>query len=98
MKTVCILACCLLGLAAVTAASPETVAAEKKFVPQGHTYSPDKDRLPLLNSYQDRINSQADIYESEIYRIQRERAIQDAEIQRHILHDMRGGNTFRPRY
>ncbi len=97
MKTVCVLACCLMGLATMAATSPAAVAAEK-FVPQGHTYSPDQDRLPLLNSYQDRINSQADIYESEIYRIQRERAIQDAEIQRHIQHDLSGGSTFQPRY
>lgn len=86
-----------MGVTAMSAISVE-VSAGEKFVPQGHTYSPDKDRLPLLNSYQDRINSQADIYESEIYRVQRERAIQDAEIQRHILHEMDGGANFQPRY
>ena len=97
MNKVCVLAYCVIGLAVAEIVAPGAGAAEK-FVPQGHTYSPDKDRLPLLNSYQDRVNSQADIYEAEIYRIQRERAIQDAEMRRHIQHELGGGAEFQPRY
>ncbi len=92
-----VLFCCLLGMAAV-AVAPANSYAEQKFVPQGHTYSPDQNRLPLLNSRRDRVNSQADIYESEIYRIQRERAILEAEMTRHIQHDFSGGANFEPRY
>ena len=82
---------------AMASGLPSANAAEK-FVPQGHSYSPDENRLPLLNSSRDRVNSQADIYEAEIYRIERERAIIEGELQRHIQHDLSGGSEFQPRY
>ena len=81
---------------AVIATVP-AIAADK-FVPQGHTYSPQEDRLPLLNSNRDRVNSKADLYEAEIYRIERERAIIEGELTRHIQHDFSGGSEFQPRY
>lgn len=87
---------CLLGIAAF-AIAPASFAADK-FVPQGHTYSPDESRLPLLNSQRDRINSTADRYEAEMYRIERERAIIEGELTRHIQHDFGGGSEFQPRY
>ncbi len=84
-------------LAAVTALATSAGAVEQ-FVPKGHTYAPGDEQLPALNSQQDRINGQADIFESEIYRVQRERAIHEAEIRRLELHEMQGGNAFEPRY
>ena len=86
---------CLLGMT-VMATAP--VIAADKFIPQGHTYSPTEDRLPLLNSHRDRVNSKADLYEAEIYRIERERAIIEGELTRHIQHDFGGGSEFEPRY
>lgn len=58
---------CLQGYAAM--------AQEPKRIPSGHSYSPKHQRLPRLNSRQDRINGQADIYQSEIYRSQRDTAV-----------------------
>jgi hypothetical protein len=89
---------CVAAVSASVVLSPASFAVERKFVPQGHTYSPNEDRLPLLNSNRDRVNSQADIYESEIYRIERERSIQQGEWMRHIQHDLSGGANFRPYY
>lgn len=88
---------CLLGTAAL-AITPASAIAADKFVPQGHTYSPDENRLPLLNSQRDRVNSTADRYEAEMYRIERERAIIEGELTRHIQHDFGGGAEFQPRY
>jgi hypothetical protein len=68
------------------------------FVPKGHTYAPGAERLPALNSPQDRRNAQTDIYESEIYRIYRERALHEAEMLRLEQHDMKGGMELQPRY
>jgi len=88
---------CLLGIAAL-AITPTIASAADKFVPQGHTYSPDEDRLPLLNSQRDRINSTADRYEAEMYQIERERAIIEGGLKRHIQHDLSGGSEFKPYY
>ena len=88
---------CLLGIAALAMATASTFAADK-FVPQGHTYSPDDNKLPLLNSQRDRVNSTTDRYEAEMYRIERERAIIEGELTRHIQHDIYGGSEFQPRY
>ena len=78
--------------------SVTSAGAVEEFIPKGHTYAPGQERLPTLNSWQDRVNGQADIYETEIYRIQRERAIHEAEIRRMELHEMQGGNAFQPRF
>ncbi|MGI9462534.1 MAG: hypothetical protein ACR2OM_01255 [Aestuariivirgaceae bacterium] len=92
-----VLICGLLAMTVIAGVPDRSIAAER-FVPQGHTYSPDEDRLPLLNTRRDRINSQADLYEAEIYRVQKERAILEGELGRHIQHDFSGGANFRPRY
>jgi hypothetical protein len=65
-------------LALVTAAG-----AAENFVPLGLGYSPDRQQLPPLNSALDALNAQTDVYESEINRIQRQRAIQATELARH---------------
>jgi hypothetical protein len=66
----------LLGVAAIAQAA-------ENFVPMGLGYSPERQELPPLNSPLDELNAQADIYESEINRVQRERAIQGTELSRH---------------
>ena len=74
-----------------------SAGAEGNKVPTGHAYSPDQQRLPLLNSNRSRLEAQADIYESEIYRSQREAALGFSELRRAWSRDMRPP-TFQPRY
>src|SRR3954447_10628603 len=50
-------------------------SAFENYVATGHAYAPGHERLPPLNSEQDQINLQTDIYESELYTKQRERKI-----------------------
>ncbi len=61
-----------LGLA-LSVATFAPANAGDVFVPQGHSYAPNDERLPLLNSHQDRVNARAAEIETEIYRRQRER-------------------------
>jgi len=72
--------------------------AEQKFVPQGHSYGPGNDKLPPLNSYQDRITGQTDIYQTEIYNYHRDKAIWQADMDRLIQHDFAPGVHSQPRY
>ena len=58
-------------LAAVIALTPVPASAFENFIPLGNNYSPDDQTLPAFNSDQDRLNSQVDIYETEIYTRQR---------------------------
>ena len=74
------------------------IAAEN-FIPGGHTYSPDNEPLPQLNSDQDNINLNADLIESEINRQQRERKALDSQFQRFIgEQELNGGDTTVPEY
>ena len=57
---------CLLAAAALVL-SVESAAAYENFIPLGQNYAPGENELPPLNSEQERINAQVDIYESEIY-------------------------------
>ena len=82
----------------VASVGGSAMAGNGTFVPKGHSYSPGNERLPRTNSQKARISNQADIYESEIYRINRERAILDAEMRRMIELDLTGGTDFEPRY
>lgn len=87
----------IIALAALGLSTASAGAAEQ-FVPDGHTYAPGNEQLPPLNSPQDLRNGQADIYQSEIYRHQLERAIHEAEMRRLESHEMQGGTAFTPRY
>jgi hypothetical protein len=69
----------LVGILALATAA----GAAENFVPLGLGYSPDRQQLPPLNSALDALNAQTDVYESEINRIQRQRAIQATELARH---------------
>lgn len=60
--------------------------AEQNYVPSGHAYGPDFERLPPLNSRQDKIHAQADVYESEIRRRKVEQRIQMERLRLH--HDL----------
>ena len=46
---------------------PTQARAYENFIPLGHNYSPDEPVLPPLNSPQDQINAQVDIFEAEVY-------------------------------
>lgn len=70
-------------LAGLISLATGPVHAAENFVPMGLGYSPERQELPPLNSPLDELNAQADVYESEINRIQRERAIQATELSRH---------------
>ncbi len=48
--------------ALVAIASP--AAAYENFIPLGHSYSPDDETLPPLNSDQDQLNSEVDVEEA----------------------------------
>lgn len=50
--------------------SASAALAVENFIPSGHTYAPYGGPLPALNSPQDRVNNQADIYQSEIWHSQ----------------------------
>jgi len=64
------------------------VNANEFFQPYGATDHFGVDREPPLNSAQDRFNEQADIYQSEINRSQRERAYWDTYMRNNLLnHD-----------
>ncbi len=81
------------------AGSAVAFAEPGRRVPAGHSYSPTSQRLPALNSPQDKINSRADIYETEIYRANRDAAITFSNMRifgRDRL--LRGGSSNRPRY
>jgi hypothetical protein len=74
------------------------IAAEN-FIPGGHTYSPDNNPLPQLNSEQDNINLNADLIQSQINREQRERKVLDSQFQRFIgEQELQGGEATVPEY
>ena len=59
----------IITLSALLASAP--AMAFENFIPLGHNYSPDDQTMPEFNSDADRLNSQVDIYETEIYTRQR---------------------------
>ena len=74
-------------LAAVFAGVSGTASlAEQNFIPSGHAWGPGFEQLPPLNSRQDRIDAQADVYETEIRRSQLELRIQMERLRLH--HDL----------
>src|ERR1700752_679428 len=83
----------ILSLAFAGALLAPAFAAEN-FIPGGHTYSPDNEPLPELKSEQDKINLNADLIQSEIYRQQRERKRLDSQFRRFISEqELKGGDT-----
>jgi hypothetical protein len=72
--------------------------AAENFVPMGLGYSPERQELPPLNSPLDQLNAQADVYESEINRVQRERALKATELSRHQDLDLDTDPVLTPDY
>jgi hypothetical protein len=65
----------VVGMVGGFAGAAVAQSANNARVPTGHLYTPGNSRLPALNSRRDKINSRADIYETEIYRSNRDAAI-----------------------
>lgn len=83
----------LAAVAGIALGTPAGLAAET-FIPKGNSYSPDRGSLPELNSRQDRINLQADIFESEIYAVQHTQKIHDNEFSRFMYSQNLDGSDF----
>ena len=82
-----------LGLAlTVTLSVSGTASAAEYFVPQGHSYAPDDERIPLLNSRRDRVNARAAEIETEIYRRQLKQRRQQERM--NAFEDHQFGNRF----
>ena len=71
--------------------------ADQNFIPSGLAYGPGKEKLPPLNSRQDKIHAQADIYESEIRRRKLETRIMMERLRLHQdLNLSRPGRSYFP--
>lgn len=82
-------------LTAAAAVLAQPALAYENFIPLGHSYSPDTPELPAFNSEEDRINSQVDIYESEIYNRQRRAKIFSSQFQQFRSdQELKGGSKF----
>jgi hypothetical protein len=84
----------MVAAAAVCGFLAQPAFSAENFIPSGQTYSPDRGSLPLLNSEQDLINLQADIFQSEINVIQRQRKLQDNEFSRFLYNQDLDGTDF----
>ena len=72
--------------------------AAENYIARGHAYSPAEPLLPELNSEQDQINRQADIYEAELYVKQREQKIWESQQNRFRFSQELHGADFNPEY
>jgi hypothetical protein len=59
-----------------------TAQAFENFVPLGTGYSPEITEIPAFDSERGRINQEADIIETEIYRLQRDDVRRDSHLNR----------------
>jgi len=75
-----------------------TALANDTFIPSGHSYTPDSSALPPLNSYQDKVNNQTDIYQTQIWHRQYEQKQFDSEMQRLLNRNTRPGPNTKPIY
>lgn len=83
-----VLALALLGaFGLIVANMPSALAQDKTFLPSGHTYAPNDERLPYPNSRRDRLQAEADVYETEIYRRQLEQSKTNERFRRFRDHD-----------
>lgn len=81
--------------ALVLALQAAPALAYENFIPLGHAYSPDDAELPAFNSDQDQINSQTDIFESEIYgRLRRAKEFNSQMTQFSNDQELKGGSKF----
>ena len=85
----------LIALTAALAFAPVPALAYENFIPLGQNYSPEQSELPPINSEQARINSQLDIFESEIYNRQRSAKEFSSQLQRFSNdQELRGSSDF----
>ncbi len=85
----------LIALTAALAFAPLPALAYENFIPLGQNYSPEQSELPPINSEQARINSQLDIFESEIYNRQRSAKEFSSQLQRFSNdQELRGSSDF----
>lgn len=84
MGTVPVLAVSALAVAVVV---PAGGSATEQFIPKGFTYAPDSERLPPLNSEQDRIEAGADVRETEIWTDKHEERVFRDQLDRFQDHD-----------
>ena len=85
----------VLAVAIAVLALPDQAVAYENFIPLGHSYSPDDPVLPDFNSEQDRVNSQVDIYEAEIYtRLRRAKSFSSQLDQFRNEQELSGGSEF----
>jgi hypothetical protein len=81
--------------AVVCAAWPLNAMAYENFIPLGHNYSPNDPSLPVLNSDQDKVNAQVDVFESEIYARQRRAKEFQSRLDRFYYNqELSGASTF----
>lgn len=71
-----LLALTVLGAFSLIMTDTSTAFAQqgKTFAPSGHTYAPNDQRIPHPNSRRSRLQADADVYETEIYRRQLEQS------------------------
>ena len=77
----------------VSALAAAPALAYENFIPLGHNYSPDDQVLPEFSGTQDQINSQTDLYETEVYIGERYQAEQDSHMKRFLNNqELEGGD------
>lgn len=82
-------------LVAAFAFAPAPAFAYENYIPLGHSYSPEDPELPEFNSEQDKLNSQVDIYESEIYNRQRRAKVFSSQLDQFKNNqELSGGSEF----
>ena len=83
----------LAAVASLTLWSAEANAVEN-FIPLGQNYAPGDSVLPALNSPQDKVNAQVDIYQSEIYTRQRYNKEQNSYVRRFLNSQQGNGGSY----
>lgn len=68
----------------LAAAGAAPAMAYENFIPLGTGYSTTHSSLPTLNSSEDQVTSQADLYETEIYRKHEAERLHDSYLQRFV--------------
>jgi hypothetical protein len=68
--------------------------AYENFIPLGHGYAPDEPTLPGLSTERGQISQQSDIFETEIYREEREDKVTDSFLNRFISDQEKQGGDY----
>ncbi|MFN0193715.1 MAG: hypothetical protein ACKVP5_17360 [Aestuariivirga sp.] len=68
--------------------------AYENFIPLGHGYAPDEPVLPSLSTERAQISQQSDIFETEVYRAEREDKVIDSFLNRFISDQEKVGGDY----